>query len=209
MTSPLAVYAAMLERPDLPSIARFADGSAQRALVARWTSVADAVDERALRGLAGPVLDVGCGPGRHLSALSRSGIFALGVDLSPAAVGLARGAGGQAIVGSIFDEVPRGGGWSSALLLDGNIGIGGSPERLLRRVRDLLAPGGQIVIELAAPSRATVLTKVRLETASVTSEWFDWAEVSAADADPLLDGAGLTLASRWHAGGRWFAVAST
>ena len=209
MSSPLAVYEEMLERPEQPSVARFADGSARRALVARWTSVADAVDERALRGLAGPVLDVGCGPGRHLSALTRSGIFALGVDLSPAAVSLARGAGGRAIVGSIFDEVPRGGQWSSALLLDGNIGIGGSPEHLLRRVRELLVPGGKIVVELAAPTRATVYTRVRLETASRYSDWFDWAEVSAADADRVLHDADLTVASRWHMGGRWFVTVAT
>lgn len=206
MLSPLAVYAEMLERPHEHSVARFADGTVQRALVKRWTAAADEVDERALDGLDGPVLDIGCGPGRHLAALTRRGIFALGVDLSPVAVGLARGAGGRAIVGSVFDEVPRSGRWGSALLLDGNIGIGGRPERLLRRARDLLVPGGRILIELAPPSRSTSRTRVRLETPDATSQWFDWAEVSATDADRLLGDAGLALAALWEDRGRWFAV---
>src|ERR671919_1309651 len=38
------------------------------------------------------VLDVGCGPGRHALALGRLGIEAVGVDLSPDFVELARAA---------------------------------------------------------------------------------------------------------------------
>lgn len=208
MASPLAVYADMLERPRQLSLARTTDGSAWRPRVERWTGQADAVDERALAGLAGPVLDVGCGPGRHLCALARQGVVALGIDVSPTAVALARVAGARAIIGSIFEEVPRAGHWGSALLLDGNIGIGGSPERLLSRVAELLAPGGQILVELAAPWRATVRTRVRLETVRAASDWFDWAEVSAADADRLLGEVGLTVADRWHEHDRWFVVAA-
>jgi SAM-dependent methyltransferase len=208
MASPLAVYADMLERPYERSLARAADGSAWRPRVERWTATADAVDERAVAGLAGPVLDVGCGPGRHLCALARQGVVAVGIDVSPMAVGLARLAGAHAIVGSIFEEVPGSGRWGGALLLDGNIGIGGRPERLLRRVADLLAPGGRIVVELGAPSRATVRTRVRLETVRAASDWFDWAEVSAADADRLLGDAGLVVARRWHERDRWFVVAA-
>ena len=34
------------------------------------------------------------------------------------------------------------------LLADGNIGIGGDPARLLRRVRELLAVGGRVVADV-------------------------------------------------------------
>jgi SAM-dependent methyltransferase len=207
VASPLAVYAEMLEHPTELSLARGADGSAWRPPIERWTGPADQVDERALAGLTGPVLDVGCGPGRHLCALARRGVAALGIDVSPTAVGLARLAGARAIVGSIFEEVPRSGSWGSALLLDGNIGIGGNPERLLGRVAELLAPGGRIVVELVAPPRATVRTRVRLETVHAASDWFDWAQVSATDAARLFDGVGMVLAERWHEHDRWFVVA--
>jgi SAM-dependent methyltransferase len=208
MPSPLAVYADMLERPHERSLARTVDGSSWRPRVERWTGTADDVDERALAGLRGPVLDVGCGPGRHLCALGRRGIVALGIDVSPTAVDLARLAGARAIVGSIFGKVPLTGDWESALLLDGNIGIGGSPDRLLRRVAELLVPHGRIVVELAAPSLATVRTRVRLETMRGASDWFDWAAVSATDADHLLADAGLVVAERWHERNRWFVVAA-
>jgi hypothetical protein len=64
-------------------------------------------------------------------------VFALGVDLLPVAVELARGRGARAIVGSIFDELPGSGTWQSALLLDGDVGIGGAPARLLAGIRTL------------------------------------------------------------------------
>jgi len=110
MASPFAVYADMLERPHERSLARAVDGSSWRPRVDRWTGRADAVDERALAGLSGPVLDVGCGPGRHLCALGRRGVAALGIDVSPAAVDLARLAGARAIVRSIFERYRSPGG---------------------------------------------------------------------------------------------------
>ena len=210
MSSPLSVYARMLSDVDVVggvARARLSDGSCYRPLVERWVGPADAVDERALSDLDGPVLDIGCGPGRHLHALAHRGVFGLGVDLSPVAVGLARGRGVSAIVGSIFDELPHTGGWGSALLLDGNIGIGGCPERLLRRVRTLLAVSGRAVIECVGPERRSATTRLRLETDDAVSDWFDWAEVSTADADRYVRAAGLRVTERWDEGNRWFVVA--
>ena len=83
------------------------------------------------------MLDLGCGPGRHLAALRALGKRGLGVDLSPVAVALARDRGADAINGSLWANVP--GTWRTILLLDGNIGIGGNPVALLRRAGELLA----------------------------------------------------------------------
>jgi len=99
----------------------------------------------------GPVLDIGCGPGRHVVALSRRGVVAVGVDISPLAVRLARTRGAKVIEGSIFDRLPGLGMWGSALLLDGNIGIGGAPRELLSRVGGLLAPAGIVLVEVEGP----------------------------------------------------------
>ncbi|MGI8712030.1 MAG: class I SAM-dependent methyltransferase [Solirubrobacteraceae bacterium] len=207
---PLGLYSDSLRRQTQGGeddvIVRFRDGRSRPLLVSRWIARADEIEERALRALHGPVLDVGCGPGRHLHALARRGVFGLGVDLSPVAVGLARGAGANAIVGSIFDELPGTDSWASALLLDGNIGIGGDPARLLRRVGGLLAADGQMLVELEPPETTSVRTHVRLETVETSSEWFAWAEVSAADITGVAANSGFAVRRWWTEGGRWFAL---
>jgi SAM-dependent methyltransferase len=156
----------------------------------------------------GPVLDVGCGPGRHVSSLARRGVLALGVDVSPVAVRLARARGAKAIERSIFDRLPGAGTWGSALVLDGNIGIGGRPDALLRRVADLLAPGGRILLELDPPGAGADTQRLRLESDGEASEWFAWARVSIDALAGPATAAGLVVTERWCDGGRWFAEAT-
>lgn len=210
MSSPLVVYAEALRGhvggTGVETVIRFRDGTTRPATLDRWVEGADAVDERILAQLPGPVLDVGCGPGRHLHALARRGVFGLGVDICDVAVDLARGRGANAMVGSIFGDVPGAGQWRSALLLDGNIGIGGCPARLLSRVGELLAPTGTVLVELAGPQSSTIGSVARLETAFAASDWFPWAEVSAASVEMLADEAGVFVSRCWREGGRWFAV---
>jgi len=208
MTHPLRLYADGLRRvrePGMRAQARLEDGTVVPLALERYVGPADETDEQILRTIRGPVLDVGCGPGRHLHALARRGVFALGVDLSPVAVELARGGGGHAIVASIFDELPGVGTWQSALLLDGNIGIGGAPARLLERVRALLAGGGELLVELQPPRTRTTETRARLETPDGTSAWFPWALVAAVDIDTLADKSGFRATAPWSHDGRWFA----
>ena len=125
-----------------------ADGRVVALDVARWLAPTDACDETVLDRCTGPVLDVGCGPGRFVSALTERGVAALGVDIAETAVALARGAGHRRrCVRSVFSDLPGEGRWPTVLLMDGNIGIGGDPARLLRRVARLLAPGGRLIVE--------------------------------------------------------------
>ena len=63
---------------------------------------------------------------------------------------------------SVFGAVPRSGRWDTALLVDGNIGIGGGPVPLLRRVAELLAPGGQGLVEVEGPAGTSERTRLRL-----------------------------------------------
>ena len=210
MTPPLVVYReALRDRVSGTggeALIRFGDGTTRPATLDRWVDRADVVDERVLARLPGPVLDIGCGPGRHLHALARRGVFGLGVDICDVAVNLARDGGANAMVGSIFGHVPGAGQWRSALLLDGNIGIGGRPARLLSRVGELLAPAGTVLVELAGTHSSTVESVARLETALSASDWFPWAEVSAASIEALADEAGVVLSRCWREGDRWFAV---
>ena len=53
--------------------ARFRDGTTLPLGLERWLGPADATDQELLDRVRGPVLDVGCGPGRHLHALAARG----------------------------------------------------------------------------------------------------------------------------------------
>jgi len=152
----------------------------------------------------GPVLDVGCGPGRHVLALARRGVMALGVDVTPAAVHLARQRGAMVIERSVFDRVPGAGRWRSALLLDGNVGIGGDAVALLRRVRALLHPRGRALVEVDGPGHPTLTTQVRVESGPDVGPWFPWALVGVDGVAALAERAGLAESARWREGGRWF-----
>jgi SAM-dependent methyltransferase len=204
MIDPLLLYGDGLRHAGEARV-RLSDGTVLALPLDRYLGPPDATDERLLQRLRGPVLDVGCGPGRHLHALAAQGVFALGVDLSPVAVALARGRGTRAIVASIFDELPGASRWRSALLLDGNIGIGGSPTRLLARIGKLLRDDGELLIELEPPGVATGATFARIETCDGGSSWFRWARVSIADLQWLAHAAGFQVQSSWSLDERYFA----
>jgi SAM-dependent methyltransferase len=180
------------------------DGSRRPLPIGRWLGTPDAVEETVLARAVGPVLDIGCGAGRHVVALRRRGVRAVGVEVSPVAAAIARERGGEVIEASIF-EIATTSTWATALLLDGNIGIGGDASRLLRRAATLLAPTGRVLVELDAPSGAPRARRVRLEDERAVSRWMPWHFVAAEEIDALAAGAGLVVSGRWEAGGRWFA----
>ena len=173
----------------------------------RWHGEPSPLEQRLVAGLAGPVLDVGCGPGRILAALDRLGVAALGVDSAPGAVGLARRRGSRVLQRSVFDPLPGQGGWRSVLLLDGNVGIGGDPVRLLRRCRELAGREGTTIAEVEAPGRRTQRCRARLVPGPGQNAWFNWAVVGADAIAPLAVDAGLRVARISHDAGeqRWFA----
>jgi SAM-dependent methyltransferase len=182
---------------------RSADGRAQDA--SAWLHVADPIDTRVLHDLDGPVLDVGCGPGRHVVALAERGVVTLGIDVALVALSVARMRGAPALERSIFARVPGAGRWRTALLLDGNVGIGGDPEALLHRIRELLAPRGMVVLE-ADPARSPDIARtVRLEIKGRAGPWFELAHVAVDEIACLADVAGFSVARQWTDGGRHFA----
>lgn len=191
------------------------DGSVTVLDLPRWLGPARGADRSLLRRVTGPVLDIGCGPGRLVAALAARGCPALGLDIAPAAVRMAQRGGGRAHLGSVFGDVPGAGTWVTALLADGNIGIGGDPVTLLRRCAALLAPGGRILLELAAPGSPCGPQRLRLrDEAGAVGRWFPWATVDADSVGPTVRAAGLEVVEQWSAddderdGGaiRWFAA---
>jgi SAM-dependent methyltransferase len=182
-----------------------ADGSRTPLRVDDWLCVRPG-DVSIVERCQGATLDVGSGPGRLTVALAERGIPALGIDVTPYAVHLARTAGALALLRDVFGHVPGAGRWMTVLLADGNIGIGGDPVALLRRVAELLTPLGQALVEVQPPGAALRREKVRLRHGEQASPWFSWAYVGADQIAELSAEAGLAMAETWTADGRWFGL---
>lgn len=170
----------------------------------RWLGPPSQAELALLADLEGPVLDIGCGPGRLVAALTARGVPALGIDIAPAAVRLARSRGVPVLLGDLFRPVPAAGEWATALLMDGSIGIGGDPVRLLRRVCTLLRPGGRVVVEMAGQGHAGELECVQLGLPAGA-----WATVDVRGLTPLAATTGLLLEGITDAEGRCVALLRT
>jgi SAM-dependent methyltransferase len=201
--APAELYGTALSQGQL--YVRTEDGTCRNLPLEQWLGPLGPADAGVLERATGPVLDVGCGPGRHILALARRGVLALGVDVTPAAVRYARSRGAAVVLGSVFAPVPGAGHWRTALLLDGNIGIGGRPVALLRRLSSLLQADGTLLCELDPPGSPTRSELIALEDhAGTRSAWFPWARVSVDAVEAVAGQAGLRADAIWRRDGRWF-----
>jgi SAM-dependent methyltransferase len=171
-----------------------------------WDRPPDEHDHTLLDLCRGPTIDVGCGPGRLAAGLAERGHVVLGIDVIGRAVGTAVRRGASALRRDVFDVLPGEGRWSTALLADGNVGIGGDPVHLLRRLRELLAPDGRVVAELAPPGTGLETDWATLVCDGDTSGPFRWAVVGVDDIDGLAASAGLLVGEVRRLGDRWCAV---
>jgi len=172
--------------------------------LARWLAEPTGRELAAMERLSGPVLDIGCGPGRHVLALNARGVECLGIDVLPTAVRLARRRGADVVQASVFGDVPRAR-WASALLLDGNIGIGADPVVLLRRIRQLLRPGGDVLVELDPDEPGIRTLRFELAAADLHSRPFMWTLVGSEGIASLAVTTGFELADVRDDGSRSFA----
>jgi SAM-dependent methyltransferase len=177
------------------------DGAEVPLAVQRWHADAAGEDAWLLGRCSGPVVDLGCGPGRLVVALTRRGIPALGVDVSAAAVARCRARGAAALRRDVFAAIP--GRWDHVLLADGNIGIGGDPVRLLRRAAALLRPGGSVLVETDPDPAACWTGTARVHTAEGAGRAVPWAVVGADALRGFAAAAGLEVITS-HAGVRSF-----
>ncbi len=117
---------------------------------------------RELTGQTGTVVDLGCGAGDLVPTVTAAGFDYLGVDVSPDMLALARDQHPHARFeqGWAFDYPTQ----DSAIavvavgevlnyMTDARVGLAGLMP-WLRRCRDLLAPDGLLLIDLAGPLRA-------------------------------------------------------
>ncbi|MEU7329375.1 class I SAM-dependent methyltransferase [Streptomyces parvus] len=209
-------YANALRTGRGPLFLRRSDGWLLPLDVERWCSDAGSADLSALHRCEGPVLDIGCGPGRLVAELASLGHRALGIDVSETAVARTRGLGGAALLRSVFDPLPGEGRWGTLLLLDGNIGIGGDPAALLARAADLLAVGGLLIAE-TAPVDVDERVRVRLDDGrggpeagaapaarEAAGEPFPWARIGTPALLRHAGAGGWRTADQWGAEGRTF-----
>jgi SAM-dependent methyltransferase len=173
-----------------------------------WRGPLHPGDQTVLARCSGATLDIGCGPGRITAARRARGVPALGIDVNRDAVRMARLAGAAAVCCSVFGAVPRTGGWDTALLLDGNIGIGGVPVRLLRRVKRLLAPAGRLLLEVEGPAAHSEQVELRLALGERVGRPFPWAHLALRDLAGVAALADLEVDETWQEACRWFATCS-
>lgn len=121
-----------------------------------WTEAV----QRGLESVAGSVLDVGCGAGRHALYCQRQGHDALGIDVSPNAVAVAEERGLERVrkldVANVehLDEP-----FDTVLMLGNNFGLVGTRE--------------------TAPDRLTALASVTSDDARIVAETRDVTETDA------------------------------
>jgi SAM-dependent methyltransferase len=156
-----------------------------------WSHPADEVDRAMLDLCVGSTLDVGCGPGRLTEELAARGHVTMGIDLTCQAVGQAAARGVAALHRDVFDPIPGEGRWMTALLADGNVGIGGDPVSLLDRVRRLIDPRGRIVAEVAPAEVPAFNGIATLSQGGEVMRSFGWSVVGLDGIDAAARAAGL------------------
>jgi SAM-dependent methyltransferase len=169
----------------------------------RWDHPASDDELAVLGEVTGPVLEIGCGPGRLVAALAGRGVPALGIDVTDDATRRAVRNGAPVLQYSVFDRIPGEGRWPTVLVFDGSIGIGGDPVRLLARVALLLGPSGVVIAEVEPPGHTSTRGVAALTMADGVPP-VPWASLGWDDVADVSARAGLCVQRTASRAGRWF-----
>lgn len=108
------------------------------------------LEQKALETARGRVLDIGAGAGCHALALQERGVEVKAIDISPLSCQAMRERGIKEVeCVNLFDPQLQGR-YDTLLLLMNGTGVAGKLERLpalLNRLKELLADGGQILVD--------------------------------------------------------------
>jgi SAM-dependent methyltransferase len=170
------------------------------------------VERQAMRFVRGRVLDIGCGAGRAMLHLQKRGIDVVGIDNSPAAVQTCRLRGARAAhVMSVSQIGPKIGMFDTVLMLGGNLGLLGTPERarrILRRLHGITTGRGRIIgasrdrtkdrdPEMRRYAdrnrrlgRLSGQSRIRIRYRGYVTPWFDFFRITPGELSGLLGGTG-------------------
>lgn len=107
------------------------------------------LEKVALELAQGAILDVGAGAGCHSIALGQMGKKALAMDISPLSVQVMRERGVDAVQADFWDPAFAGKYDTILMLMNGSgiIGKVDNMERFFNRIRELLNPGGYLLMD--------------------------------------------------------------
>lgn len=132
-------------------------------IVGRWLAASRYLREKAFHDYVpdallpfnsenGRALEIGCGSGKLLLGLSRVGWRAEGVEVDPVAAQLAREVSGQRVWDGDFRRASLEAGSYDLIVLNHVLEHLEDPISALQRGRELLAPGGRVVLLYPNPS---------------------------------------------------------
>lgn len=169
----------------------------------QWPSV----DRDLLATVAGRVLDVGCGAGRHAVAVREGGARVVGLEPSPGAAAVARARGLDVVRASVYDPPAGLGVFDEILMLGNNLGLladARTAVRVLSTLATLAAPGARVIADNLDPylttnpahlayhernrarGRMAGQIRMRVRDGITASEFFDYLFVSPDELTALL-----------------------
>lgn len=137
--APLKVLSSMFDDDEMPVSILF-----------RTAEEMPAIEQKALSLCKGNVLDVGAGAGCHALELQRCGLNVTAIDISALAIATMQKRGVQDTRQLNFFDTGWAGHYTTLLLLMNGSGIIGRIDRMgafFRRAKELLLPGGQILMD--------------------------------------------------------------
>lgn len=171
-------------------------------------------EHEGLAAAQSPVLDIGCGAGRHALDLQDRGFDVTAIDISPGAVDVCRRRGVHDVRIGRADDPPTDKVWGSVLLMCGNLGLGGDwplARGLLTKLATVCRPDATLVGDTVDPTREDEadtlvhaernarlgrhrgLARLRLRYGDVVTPWWDQLNVPVSDISAFVTGTGWTL----------------
>lgn len=175
-----------------------------------WPSL----EQQALQYVQGDVLDIGCGAGRHALYLQLQGHEIVGIDVSPLAIEVCKQRGlRNAFIMSLDDLDSELGIFDTILLLGGNFGLLGNPEKakeILYTLSELSSAEGKIIAQSLDPHQTSEKyhldyhqknreqgkmagqTRIRIRYKKYVTSWIEFLLVSPEEMEELV------VDTDWH-----------